>query len=256
METEITVCDLRKMVLFFAALAFALGGCAAADQNLAAFGNQNQPSPADTPGAETRVTNSGDTITLVNPSVGVTSEPSAPLTSVVTPGPEPGEAGASAPVNASPIPTVLGVQEMSNWQLHTDPRYRYSISYDPRLSVRQLNASELAALDPVPLGAINFEQGSSSVPGIAPLVISVKIFQNSKNEPLDEWLRTTGLLQDQGSQVIEQYRGRFVTGIKVISLNFMAPGWSVLIARSDLVFQLTPIGEEGEAMLDTFRFLD
>jgi hypothetical protein len=119
-----------------------------------------------------------------------------------------------------------------------------------------LAAAELAKLQPAPVAAVNFQDSrNASIPN-APAAFSIRVFQNAKQQALEDWLVATGLLKREAGESTQPFRGKSVTGIKVMRSTFMAPGWSVYVAHRNYVFQLTPLGPEAEQMLDTFKFMD
>ena len=108
-------------------------------------------------------------------------------------------------------------------------------------------------MDPSPRAAWHFRDTRGELAGLAPPAFAIHIFEKEPAQPLESWLEANGLLRREAGWFTEPYQGRHIAGLKVISPTFMAPGWSVYVTGDGRVFQLTPLGEEGERMLETFE---
>ena len=145
--------------------------------------------------------------------------------------------------------------DRATWLTYMDNVYHFTIAYSPSYTVKQLKADELVQLSPEPIAAIYFQDQYNPLANIAPPAFSIRVFESKTQQPLVAWLKQVGLFHPAAGWLSEPYQGKYVTGLKIISSDYMAPGWFVYVMRGDQIFQLTPLGTEAELMLDTFSIV-
>jgi len=204
------------------------------------------------------------TTSIVNPQAEQTPLTPAPLAAETEPSSsEPGQApGKAASVEsaeeAQAVPLDQERIDSTAWPVYKDDGLRFSISYPPDYRIKRLEDAELAQLSPRPIAAIYFyspQTVESEAAEVAPTEFALRVFENAEGRSLESWLSATGLASRKAGWVIEAYQGKHVSGVKASSPNYMAPGWSVYVAEGTRIFQLTPLGLEAEAMLETFRLV-
>ena len=223
-------------------------GCAAAHPPLA----------QSTSLAENATETPGQVRSLINPAGPLL--PGTPVQPTLTPQAfpdQPGQAPGGLPLpNKPPASPASQNPDAGDWQTYTDSRAHFSISYPPYLVARPLTAAELARLEPAPVAATFFEDQRNHSAALAPPALSIRVFQNSQQLALADWLVAVGLFKPDADWTTEPYQGQFVAGLKVMTPTFMSPGWFVYVARRNEVWQLTPLGSAAEQMLNTFKFTD
>ncbi|MBC7236915.1 MAG: hypothetical protein H5T69_13830 [Chloroflexi bacterium] len=146
------------------------------------------------------------------------------------------------------------LSDTATWLTYTNREYRFRLSYPPHLVIETLDERMLATLDPSPVAGVDFRDPRGDVAAIAPPAFSVRVFENGERLSLEEWLRAHQLFRPQAGWVSEPVTLAHVSGLKIVSSTLMAPGWWIYVARGEHIFQLTPLGQEAERMLDTFAF--
>jgi len=170
---------------------------------------------------------------------------------------QPSQSPSVASINETELQNQASISETEKvdpaiWPIYVDDVYHFRIAYPPYYATNQLNSSELAQFSPQPITAIYFQDKHNPLVDIAPPAFSIRIFENNTQQPLEAWLTQVKLFFPAAGWLSEPYKGKSVTGIKLISPNFIAPGWFVYIMVGPYVFQLTPLGTQAELMLDTF----
>lgn len=156
--------------------------------------------------------------------------------------------------NGSNDPDMLDEIDPTSWQEFTDDIFHFSTVFPPYFTIKILEDAELAQLSPEPLAAIYFQDQRKELVELAPPDFSIRIFDNKEGVPTGDWLETVGLINREAGWVTQLYQGKDVSGVKVISPDFMAPGWFVYVNNGNQIFQLTPLGVEAELMLEMFKF--
>lgn len=184
----------------------------------------------------------------------------APATEPVSSGPGQVSEGEEASVESvdetQAVPMEREAIDPTTWPIYKDDPLHFSISYPPDYIVERLDEAKLAQLTPAPLAAVYFrarQVATSDVAKIAPPEFALRMYENAEGQSIEGWLAATGLAKREAGWLVEAYEGKYVSGVKASSPNFMAPGWSVYVAEGTHIFQLTPLGLEAEAMLETFR---
>lgn len=225
------------------------------------------PSRAEFPaqgGREGTVTESTGQTTAINTEAEQPPETQGPSTpSTEVPSSEPGQVpGKAASVESVEGPEAVPLEEKSidptTWPIYKDEALGFSIAHPPDYVIKPVDEAALAQLRPAPLAAVYFysrQTAESDVAEIAPPEFSVRVYENASGRSLESWLAATGLASHKAGWVVEAYQGKHVSGVRASSPNYMAPGWSVYVASGKYIFQLTPLGLEAEAMLETFELL-
>ncbi len=161
---------------------------------------------------------------------------------------QPGRSDSGAgQLSPSAQPDAVEQTDPDGWQVFRDKQHGFQVAHPAGFRIARAEAGTLAAMRPVPVAAFGFHTPGDGLAARAPR-LTVRIFANPDGRPLAEWLRTAGL--SGGTVEPRQVGGR--DGLKVSTQTFIAPGWSVYLAEGARVFQLTPLGEDGERMLDSF----
>ena len=182
------------------------------------------------------------TVTLSDSGEEVTSPAKEPVAS--TPGNMPGNAGEN--VEMGPETSL----DTTTWQTYTNDTYNVEVIYPKYFAIKSTTPEDL---DPLPLATINFVDTRSDLVDIAPPAFSVRIYANPKQQALRAWLKANGY-SNETKWIFETYDGKNFTGIKILSTQYMSPGEFVFVSHADWIFQLTPLGEEGNIMLGAFSF--
>ncbi|MCI0577451.1 MAG: hypothetical protein L0332_20065 [Chloroflexi bacterium] len=185
------------------------------------------------------------------------------MTTITTEDPLPGDSPGSDAANGVAgesehgLPSGSEQLDVSAWLQYQDDAHHFQIAYPPDYVTVQLSDAELNQLTPRPVAAVYFLDPLLNDPAspAAPPQLSIRVFTKEPQQPLEEWLPAVGLFNPEGGWYTQPYQGKTATGLAVFSSDFMAPGWFVYFTANGLVYQLTPLGTEAEAMLDTFRVL-
>ncbi|HEU4325000.1 MAG TPA: hypothetical protein VFS21_17805 [Roseiflexaceae bacterium] len=170
-----------------------------------------------------------------------------PAQSDAQPG-QPGRSDSGASQTLLPAqPDAAEQTDPSGWQVFRDEQHGFQVAHPAGFRIDRAEAGTLTAMRPAPAAAFGFHAPGNELAARTPR-LTVRIFANPDSLPLEEWLRSAGL----ASGLIESHKVGERDGLKVSSQTFIAPGWSVYLADGARVFQLTPLGEDGERMLDSF----
>ena len=187
---------------------------------------------------------------------------SAPATEPPSTGPAhvPGDEAANeeSAEGAEAMPPERETVDPATWPSYEDSVLHFSISYPSGYVIKRPDDAELTQLTPAPLAAVYFysrQTAESDVAAVAPPEFAIRVYENAERRSIESWLAATGLASRKAGWLMEAYKGKHVSGVKASSPNFMAPGWSVYVAEGTRIFQLTPLGLEAEAMLETFRLV-
>ncbi len=241
--------SLQSIFILLIVSAWVLPGCAGVNQPLAQPAAPDLKTATETPEVEMVVTNPEGTLTPVTPAPRAAAPEALPGQPMQVPGVAPAQ-------DQPPAPELVQPLDPSKMQTYTDNSSRFTIAYPSNLTPKPLAAAELAKLQPTPVAAVDFTDSRNASIASAPPAFSIRVFQNANQQALENWLTAAGLLKPEAGGSTEPFRGKSVTGIKVMTSNFIAPGWSVYVAHRNYVLQLTPLGLEAEQMLDTFKFMD
>ncbi len=172
-----------------------------------------------------------------------------------TPGETPGESGPSDPTDEMPSEQadIMTPPDTSAWPIYTDTTYGFSMSHPPAFTVKSTAGDVLFGTTTV--ATVNFVDTQNELADIAPPPFAVRIFAAQPGQALDAWLEANGVIGDEANAEAQAFRSEQIEGVRVNSRNFMAPGWSVFVQHGSYIFQLVPLGAEGEAMLQSFAFL-
>lgn len=182
-----------------------------------------------------------DVMTNVNPN------PPAPVTPQVTITPQ-------APLTHANKTGAGG--SVADWPVYQDTVNHFQISYPPQFDFKVLDNSELIKIKPEPVSATYFNDTPTTAGLLVPPKFSLRIYKIGAGSSVEKWLKTNGLyLPDSGWTITPYTRANF-SGYQVNSSTYVAPGVFFYATHGDYLYQLTPLGQEGEMMLDTFKFTD
>jgi hypothetical protein len=197
----------------------------------------------------------GDTTTIQNPDspAGETVEKAAGSGDAVS-----GEEGLAGSADGEVDKAEFGPDSMieydtAAWSRFEDKNFKFAVLYDPRLTAKMLDDAARSKLSPSPLAAYEFRDAASELGDLEMPIFTVRIFANPTQQTVDAWVISLKLSSD--AWLVEPYKSDSLTGVKVMSTSYIAPGWSVFINHGKYIVQLTPVGGEGEAMLGTFELM-
>lgn len=143
------------------------------------------------------------------------------------------------------------------WVDYVDTVNSFKISYPNDYVAQSQDNATLAQFEPKPIASIfimNPDMARGELAGIEPPDLSVRVFKDASVNSVDSllaWLRTTGLSSLEGDS-IKSYQNGNVNGVNICFSTLLAPGCSVFVIDNGFIYQLTALGSEGEAMIDSF----
>lgn len=144
----------------------------------------------------------------------------------------------------------------SDWKEYSNQRYGFSIRHPKGWAVQPQDVSKLPPFTPKPIASfffVNPNRAPGAQPGIEPPDIEVRLYQAGAADSLKNWLVSVGFA-NSGTLVTPYVKGKF-KGLQVCQSTMIFPGCSVYALHKGFVYQLTPISQEGEAMMETFHLL-
>lgn len=160
---------------------------------------------------------------------------------------DPGESGATAPgVTSEKFVT-------SEWPTYSDGAYGFRVRYPSTLVAETAASGGPRYYGPDPVYTVLFQQAGGG-PAAAGPVFAVQVFDIMEGRTLDQWLAARKFTSDNANIQMQPYRAGDISGIEVLSLNYMSPGRFIYVLEDRHVFRLMPVGEIGDAMLETFMF--
>lgn len=144
--------------------------------------------------------------------------------------------------------------DTNTWQVYTDSTYGFRVLYPPAFAVKPAASGDVL-FGATAVATVQFVDMQNEMAEIAPPPFTVRIFDVQQGQSLAAWLEGNRLIGGEANVDTEPFQTGQIDGVRVNSRDFMAPGWSVYVLRGTHVFQLVPLGAEGETMLGTFAFL-
>ena len=144
----------------------------------------------------------------------------------------------------------------SGWQTYRDADYAFAIEFPPDYVIQAEPAQPPASRRP-PLRRVRFQQRDIAAGQFAdrePAQFTVEVFERIGRQGLREWLQSEGRLP-QGAVVTPVRLEGADEGVRVQMRQQLAPNDFVYFARGEYIYALTPLGEHGDQMLATFRFV-
>lgn len=144
-----------------------------------------------------------------------------------------------------------------DWVDYVDTFHNFKLGLPNDYVVQFQDEMLLAQFEPKPTASIfimNPDMAKGELAGIEPPDLSIRIFKDASInsvDALENWLRTVGLFTD-GESGVESYQNGSVNGLKICFSALLAPGCSVFVVNNGFIYQLTPLGSEGEAIMDSF----
>jgi hypothetical protein len=139
------------------------------------------------------------------------------------------------------------------WSVYTDSTYQFAMAHPADFVVRPLDSAKLAEFTPAPLASIRFMSPAIANSDLGDLDIpelNVRIFPAPPDGSLENWLVASGLATEGDSAAA--YQNAAVSGLQVCLSTMLAPNCSIFVMGNGWVYQLTPLGPVGEAMVDSF----
>ena len=174
------------------------------------------------------------------------------------------ETPGQAPSNAGPDDRAAGTGTSQGgsstsantgaWPVYANETYGFRILYPSAFTV-QSPAADQGQSGPSPLLKVAFVEAKGELAGLTPPPFTVRVLDAGPATSLENWLNSHNLICLEANVEVSPFVGGYFEGLKVASRNFMAPGWDVFVLRGAHIFQLSPLGAEGETMLTTFEFV-
>jgi hypothetical protein len=139
------------------------------------------------------------------------------------------------------------------WPVYTDSTYQFAMAHPADFVVRPLDSAKLAELTPAPLASIRFMSPAIANSDLGDLDIpelNVRIFPAPPDGSLESWLAASGLTAEGDN--VAAYQNAAVSGVQVCLSTLLAPNCSIFVIGNGWVYQLTPLGPVGQAMVDSF----
>jgi hypothetical protein len=143
----------------------------------------------------------------------------------------------------------------AGWTAYVDPTFGFRIGYPSGFVVQPQDVSKFAQFTPPPVASIFFmnpTMATGALAGIEPPDLAVRIYHTGALDSLERWLASVGFTSVESGAVVQPFRNASSSGLKVCQSTLMAPGCAVYVLHSGRVYQLTPLSQEGEAMMATF----
>ncbi len=145
---------------------------------------------------------------------------------------------------------------IEDWLNYADKTYGFQIKYPSYFTGEVGDTAMAASPENRPLAVFYFQDSRSEVSTLAPPVLRLQIYEKPAEQTLENWLVERKFLKAEAGEFSEPFTIAGRAGIKVTTTTFMAPGWSVYVMGDRYVYQLVPLGAEGETMLQTFILID
>jgi hypothetical protein len=171
--------------------------------------------------------------------------PLPPLTPQVTFAPNPPLSNPN-----QPGPT----EDVTAWSVYKDSAFHFQIAYPPRFVFKAWEKTVLVKMQPEPVAGVDFSNPSTSLGGIVPSQLAIRIYEIGTGTSVETWLKTNGLYIPDDGWTIEEYHGTHFSGYRENSSLYIAPGSFIYAIQGKYLYQLTPLGSQAETMLTTFEF--
>ena len=145
----------------------------------------------------------------------------------------------------------------SEWQTFNDAAYAFAIDFPPAYVIQAEPAQPPDSPRPA-LRRVRFQQPDIAAGQFAdrePPKFTIEVFERIRGQALREWLQSAGRLPADAVLTAVRLPGA-QEGVRITMRQLLAPNDFVYFARGDYVYGLTPLGEHGERMLASFRFVD
>ena len=153
-----------------------------------------------------------------------------------------------------PLSATRGGAAQPDWQVYTDSRYDFSVSYPPAYVILPESSFPLATRPPV-LHRVRFQRADIAAGAFAdrePAQFAVVVYARDADQPLRQWLERAGLVPAD-AEVSAVKNAAFGDGVRVQRRQQIAPNETVYFADPRFVYGLVPLGEHGPAMVGSFR---
>jgi len=138
-----------------------------------------------------------------------------------------------------------------NWLTYSDTKFGFSISYpDAYILLPEADLPKDGAPGLVyRVRFLNSDLATSDTANLQPPDFSIALFENPSAIPLNAWVDANA---PKGST--EEIKLNDVSCLKVTMTTLMAPNQFYFCAWNRYIYQLTPLGQYAEAMLESFKF--
>jgi hypothetical protein len=149
-----------------------------------------------------------------------------------------------------PVPTPQ--PKPAGWQTYTDAAYGFSIDYPSEYVVLTDGGGSTAtpAVQRVQFQLKDIANGPFA--DREPPQFSVQVFDIPGSQPLRDWLQATGRLPPGAVTTPIRLAGAR-EGLRVALPQLLAPNETTYVVGERYIYGLTPLGEDGERMLMSFR---
>jgi hypothetical protein len=144
----------------------------------------------------------------------------------------------------------------SGWQTFNDADYGFAIDFPPEYVIQAESAQPPDSRPPA-LRRVRFQRRDIAAGQFAdrePAKFTIEVFERIRSHALREWLQSAGRLA-AGAVVTAVGLQGAQEGVRITMRQLLAPNDFVYFAKGDYVYALTPLGEHGERMLASFRFV-
>lgn len=174
----------------------------------------------------------------------------------VSPVPEGGEMVPGSAPEATMIPGTASEEETPvTWQSYRNEEFQFKLQYPSVYTL--VDPLDTADWDPAPLAQVLFQDQNLAQGETAAFEVpqfAVRVFDNSSQTPLRDWLERNNLVNREGGQEIEPFTVGGVEGLRVCEMTLIAPNCFIYVSHAMYVYQLTPLGEYSDPMIASFKF--
>jgi hypothetical protein len=143
-------------------------------------------------------------------------------------------------------------------ELFMIPEHGFRLEYPRGFVARSQDISKLGRFSTGLLASfyvMNPTMAAGDLAGIEPPDLEIRVYSARAAQSLEDWLRSVEFVSVQQGAVGERYRIGGIDGLRICQSTMIAPGCSIFVLRQGSVYQMTAASLEGEAILDTFKFV-
>lgn len=143
------------------------------------------------------------------------------------------------------------------WVSYKNADEGFNLKYPDGYALEE-NVSNLGDVNPEPAYEVAFFNSEDAI-GVQPATLVVRVYKPPKKSEIESWLEESSVLERYGSSPeLESYSLRNMQAYKVTSKRLLAPNWGVYAAHphQNLIYELIPMGEIGEHMLESFSVVE
>jgi hypothetical protein len=165
-----------------------------------------------------------------------------------------GQPGESAPAGKGGTTQPGFDGQPGSGTLYNEATYKFSVQYPGNFAVFIQTAEKLAALNPKPVAAFLYMDSSLKFndPVSGPADLEIRVYNPAGITSPESWLSSSGF--SGNSFTIQPFRTLNAVGVEVCSNTLVFPNCSYVFLGNGWIFQLIPASQDGETMVDTFKF--